>query len=59
MMTWLHEQHQHKRFVVIYCNTDLNKADMNTNANGGGDTPGKTLVHSRIQILPTKRNRIL
>ena len=35
MMNWLHEQHQYERFVAIYCNTDLNKADMNTKAHGG------------------------
>ena len=34
MMTWLHEQHLYEKFVAIYCNIDLNKADINTNAHG-------------------------
>ena len=43
MMTSLHEQHQRKRFVQIYCDTDLNKADMNTNAYEGGILQEKNL----------------
>ena len=35
MMSWLHEQHAIGTYVAIYCNTDLNKADMNTKAHGG------------------------
>ena len=33
-MTWLHEQHLYKRFVAIHCDTNRNKADMNTKAHG-------------------------
>lgn len=47
MMTWLHEQHQYKRFIAIYCDTDLNKADIITKAHGG-NTSRKISVHGWI-----------
>ena len=35
MMTWLHEQYKYQKYIAIYCNIKLNKADMNTKAHGG------------------------
>ena len=35
MMPWLHEQHIIGTYVTMYCNTGLNKTDMDTKSHGG------------------------
>ena len=49
MMSWLHEQHTIGTYVAIYCNTDKNKADMNTKAHGG-----QTLQEKHLNIIGYK-----
>ena len=49
MMTWLHEQHNYQQYVAIYCNTLLNKANMNTKAHGG-----KTLQEKHLSMVGYK-----
>ena len=57
MMTWLHEQHQYERFGAIYCNTDLNKADMNTKAHGGRILQEKHLCMVGYKFYPPKGSK--
>ena len=54
MMTWLHEQHLYERFVAIYCDTNLNKADMNTKAHGGEILQEKNLSMVGFRFYPPK-----
>ena len=54
MMTWLHEQHLYERFVAIYCNTDLNKSDMNTKSHGGKTLQEKNLSMVGFKFYPPK-----
>ena len=54
MMTWLHEQHTYQNYVAVYCNTSLNKADMNTKAHGGQTLQEKHLCMVGYKFYPPK-----
>ena len=54
MMSWLHEQHAIGTYVAIYCNTELNKADMNTKTHGGQILQQKHLCLVGYRFHPEK-----
>ena len=53
-MIWLHEQEAYKTYVAIYCNTDLNKSDMNMKAHGGQKLQMKHLCLIGYKYYPPK-----
>ena len=54
MMSWLHEEHAIGTYVAIYCNTLLNKSDMNTKAHGGQILQEKHLCLVGFRFYPAK-----
>jgi hypothetical protein len=54
MMTWLHEQDAYQNYVAVYCNTNLNKADMNTKAHGGQTLQETHLCMVGYKFYPPK-----
>lgn len=56
-MTWLYEHHTYQTYAAIYCNTNLNEADMNTKANEEQTLQNNTFVHDRYKSYPPKGSK--
>ena len=62
MISWLHEQNLLEVLRAIYCNTTLNKADMNAKAHGGQALQEKHMLLVGYKFYPpkgTKHYRLL